>query len=651
MRKKIILLGTIVAAGTMSLNAQTKEDRAVILRGSNVTELERIAKESSVKFEREKSEALEFARKNNIPVIIENKDGSVSELMKLVNGRPYYYSNTNVAAAKSTRTNFLNPGGALGLNLSGENITVNIWDGQGVRISHQEFGGRVTIGDAGNPTTNTAGNRHATHVAGTIAASGVQAAGKGMAPKVALKSFEWNNDIAEMTAEASQGLLISNHSYGADPESVKKHKLEWIYGAYIDDSAQADGILFNAPYYVICKAAGNSGNSGYNPNPIGGGFFVRNYDNLSDYSTSKNAIVIANAQDATIAANGSLTSVSINFSSSEGPTDDLRIKPDVAGNGTSVYSTVSSSDTAYESLTGTSMASPNVAGTLVLVNQHFRNVTGNYMLGAALKGLALHTADDAGSAGPDVNFGWGLLNAKKMAETINNRNTSALIADKTLQNGDTETVIINSDGINPITASISWYDRPGAIQTSASDLNSPTKRLVNDLDLRIVRSSNGNIYYPWKLTSRSANAKQDNNSDNFERVDAGVLPAGQYTVTIKHKGTLVGGSQNYTLIVTGKAAPGAKNASEKIREVSEARSGSLLTVYPNPAKNEISVRLEAKDGKSLTLNVFDASGKQALSQNAADGVNKIDISRIPAGAYILTVEGGKEKLTEKFIKQ
>lgn len=647
MRKKIILLGIIAAAGTISLNAQTKEERDIIMRGSNVSELGRIAKESSDEFEKERAEALNFAKENNIPVIINHKDGSISELMKIMDGQPIYYTNHNVAAAKSTRTNFLNPGGALGLNLSGENIVANVWDGGAPRTSHQEFGGRITIGDGATTLDD-----HATHVAGTIGAAGVKANAKGMAPKVNLKSYDFKNDDAEMAVEAAKGLLISNHSYGYDAKQIKDKKLGWVFGAYVNDSAKFDEILFNAPYYVICKAAGNDGAVGYNSSPLGGTTKV--FDNLTDCATSKNVIVVANAKDATIAANGNLTSVSIHSSSSQGPTDDLRIKPDIAGNGETVYSTLSSSNTAYGNMTGTSMSTPNVTGTLVLVNQHFKNVTGNYMLGAALKGLALHTADDAGAAGPDANFGWGLLNAKKMAETINNRNTTALISDKNLANGASETVTITSDGVNPVVASISWYDLPGVSQESlapADQLNSPVKRLVNDLDLRIVSSANGATYYPWTLMSRSTNAKQDNNSDNFERVDAGVLPAGEYKVTITHKGTLTGGSQNYTLIVTGKKAPVAKNASEKTKEVAEVKTSSLMTVYPNPAKNEINVSFEAKDGKSLTLNVFDASGKQVLSQNAADGVNKIDISRIPAGAYVLTVEGGKEKLTEKFIKQ
>ncbi|WP_223605875.1 S8 family serine peptidase [Chryseobacterium sp. OSA05B] len=563
-------------------------------------------------------------------------------------GKPIYYTNDNVAAAKSTRANYLNSGGGMGLNLSGEGMQINVWDGDGVRLSHQEFGGRVSIGDNGNPNTDTQSNQHATHVAGTIGASGIDANAKGMAPKVKIKSYTWNNDNSEMATVAAQGLLISSHSYGMTGSSLD----DWYFGAYIDQSAKWDEILFNSPYYLICNSAGNDGSKNYNGTPLGGGSTTV-YDNLTDTSTAKNTIVVANANDASIDTNGNLTSVSINASSSQGPTDDLRIKPDIAGNGTGVYSPISSSNTSYATFSGTSMATPNVSGTLVLVNQHFKNLTGNYMLGAALKGLALHTADDAGTVGPDANFGWGLLNAKKMAETINNRNTTALISDKSLANGSTETVNISSDGINPIKVSISWYDRKGTVQTSSSDLNSTKKRLINDLDLRIVNSSNGTIYYPWALTSRSTNDKRDNNSDNFERIDAGILPAGQYAVTIKHKGTLTGGSQNYTLIVTGKANAGTtvKTSSGKVNSSKEITMDNLTSIYPNPAKNEINVNLGTKASTSLTLNVFDVSGKQILTQRAVDGRNKIDISDIPAGSYILSVQGGKEKISHKFIKQ
>merc|ERR1711974_194031 len=139
------------------------------------------------------------------------------------------------------------------------------------------------------------------------------------------------------------------------------------------------------------------------------------------HSTSKNNLVVANGQDANVNADGSLNSVVINSSSSEGPTDDLRIKPDITGNGTGVYSTDSDSNSDYATLTGTSMASPNVTGTLLLLQQHFSSLNGSFMRAATLKGLALHTADDAGIVGPDAVYGWGLLNAKAAAEVISDR--------------------------------------------------------------------------------------------------------------------------------------------------------------------------------------------------------------------------------------
>ena len=130
-------------------------------------------------------------------------------------------------------------------------------------------------------------------------------------------------------------------------------------------------------------------------------------------------MIVANAQDANIdPSSGNLNSVNINSSSSQGPTDDLRIKPDITGNGTNVYSTYEDFDSHYASISGTSMASPNVMGSLLLLQQYYNEVNGSFMRAATLKGLALHTADDAGSNGPDAVFGWGLMNSKKQRKLL-----------------------------------------------------------------------------------------------------------------------------------------------------------------------------------------------------------------------------------------
>ncbi len=47
------------------------------------------------------------------------------------------------------------------------------------------------------------------------------------------------------------------------------------------------------------------------------------------------------------------------------------------------------------------------------------------MRSATVKGLILHTADEAGTTiGPDYSFGWGLINAQKSAMAIRDKNST-----------------------------------------------------------------------------------------------------------------------------------------------------------------------------------------------------------------------------------
>jgi trimeric autotransporter adhesin len=546
MRRNPWQMGAMLLAfmmSTTSLFSQTIAEREKISSTYNLSKLQQLKTNFQSQAESKKQQAIQLAAVNGWEVLRSNNDGSFDELVAVsTDGQPIYYTIYNVNAAKSTRANHLNIGGSLGLSLDGQNMTAHVWDGGATRVTHQEFDGaggnnRVTINDG--VTTINGNSFHAQHVTGTIVASGFQAAAKGMAPQAKALTHDWNNDLAEATAEAASGMLISNHSYGYRADLVP----DWYFGAYLDESRDWDNLLYNSPYYLMVVAAGNDGNdNSSNGAPLNG---ASSYDKLTGHSTSKNNMVVANANDANIATDGTLNSVTINSSSSEGPTDDLRIKPDITGNGTNVYSTYDNADNAYNSITGTSMASPNVTGTLLLLQQHYNNVNGSFMRSATLKGLALHTADDAGTTGPDVIFGWGLLNAKRAAQAISANGNGALISELTLSPGQTYTTTVNSDGTNPLMASISWTDPAGTANTGTTNLTTPV--LVNDLDIRV---SNGTTYSPYRLTSITSNSKGDNNVDPFERVDV-TGAAGSYTITVTHKGSLSGGSQNFSLVVTG----------------------------------------------------------------------------------------------------
>ena len=444
-------------------------------------------------------------------------------------------------------------------------MTAYVWDGGVANPAHQEYDGaggrnRFSVGDGSRER-----NFHAEHVTGTIMASGFVARAKGMAPHSRVVGHKWDDDEAEAIAAVRDGMLISNHSYGIaaiNPRTGASRVPQYYFGGYINDSRAWDQIMFNAPNYLMVVAAGNDGDQNRaNTNPNGG----FGWDKLTGHSTSKNNLVVANAQDANIDANGNLVAVAINSSSSEGPTDDMRIKPDITGNGTGVYSSfhLPSYDATYgtnladgninddyRSITGTSMASPNVTGTLLLLQQHNNNTHNAFMRAATLKGLALHTADDAGRPGPDAVFGWGLLNAKKAAQAITNRGTQSRIEELTLNAGESYTIEVDSDGTSPLLASISWTDRPGTAITAATAANAANPVLVNDLDLRITKD--GTTHMPYELTSPTTSARRDNNVDPYERVDVSNA-SGRYTITVTHKGNLTGGSQNFSLIVTGLA--------------------------------------------------------------------------------------------------
>ena len=240
--------------------AQTKQQKQEISSRYNQSKLSQLKSEFAQKAEIQRQEALRMAAQKGWDVLKSNEDGTFDQLIAVSNdGRPIYYTVYNEDAARSTRANHLHTGGTLGLNIDGQSMTAHVWDGGPTRPTHQEFDGpggnnRVSINDG---VTGLNGNSfHAQHVTGTIVASGVQAAAKGMAPQASALTHDWNNDLSEATTEAANGMLISNHSYGYRASLIP----DWYFGAYIDESRDWDNLMYNSPYYLMVVAAGNDGN-------------------------------------------------------------------------------------------------------------------------------------------------------------------------------------------------------------------------------------------------------------------------------------------------------------------------------------------------------------------------------------------------------
>lgn len=614
------------------LIAQTPQQIKEINKQTNVVQLLKLKNTFESISKLEKKKAWEQADIKGWNKTFIDADGSVNELIKLtVNGNPVYYKTDNVAAAISTRANFLHNGGGLGLDIEGQGMTAHVWDGGIARSSHQEYDGvggqnRFSVGDG---TGISGRNFHAAHVMGTIISSGFVANAKGMAPQARGIGYDWTNDTSEVALAASNGMLISNHSYGFRASDIPD---QW-FGAYREDARDFDEIMFNAPYYLQVISAGNDGNdNASNANPLGGN---AQYDKLSGFKTSKNSMIVANGLDASIDSEGNLISVTRNSSSSEGPTDDLRIKPDIMGNGTGVFSTYESADDAYNTISGTSMAAPNVAGSLLLLQQYYNAVNGKFMKAATLKGLTLHTADDVNPVGPDALTGWGLMNTKRAAETITNNGLETIITEETLNDGQSFSITVRSDDTNPLLASISWTDRPGS---STNITNNATPRLINDLDIRVTNTTD--TFEPWRLNAVNMTGKGDNVVDPYERVNVDGA-TGEYTITVTHKGTLAGGSQNFSLIISGVQSDFTFNTEEANQIVCSNTDAVFNFSYTQ--KNASTTNFSVQN---LPNGASSSFSSQTLSSSGDFTLTISGLENVPAGSYDIIVTGDNGNETE-----
>jgi hypothetical protein len=234
-----------------------------------------------------------------------------------------------------------------------------------------------------------------------------------------------------------------------------------------------------------------------------------------------------------------------------GPTDDGRIKPDLVGNGMWLVSTWPDAP-GYAAALGTSMATPNVTGSLLLLQQHYYDTHGANMLAATLKALAIHTADEAGSSeGPDYAFGWGLLNTRAAAQVISEDGGAHLIIEDSLADGALNSVEINVANPDAIVrATLAWTDPPATPVAPA--LDPPDLMLVNDLDLRMTRGPS--IWLPWILDPADPAApatRGDNVRDNVEQVVAQVVESGTYSLQVRHEGMLADAlAQDYSLVIS-----------------------------------------------------------------------------------------------------
>jgi len=690
MKKNLLLLAVIVLSST-TVVAQTKDE----LKKYFHSEMEK-KNESVLRISQKNKSASNYLTKN-IDVISNISEDEIAILTE-----------DDIRSNSASNITELQSGAIAGISINGEGMSIAIFDGGTVLATHGEFrdltnSGMSRIVDLENGAQQN--SSHATSVSGFIAAEGrytyysIPSVAKGVLPKAIVKhaGFSDTNNGNRYSKILEYGEYISNHSYGINNgwsketatsgslgegfyypinTTIMNNPNQTLSGAYQSNDQSIDQIVYADPKFTIVKSSGNYYGTGPtetdnkyrwsserkyvsfaegeivpNSNCSTGAYCIGN-GSLAKNIIVVGAIDIPNTTDNKV---DSPTQVIRSSYSSVGPRKDGAIKPDLVTVGTSVVApTISSSNPASISAVmrgnGTSYAAPVVTGTVGALTQLKRQLINDYryyFFADEIKALLIHTAKEAGSFdGPDNWYGWGLLDAKSSAELIlalNNGDNFMSRKRKVSRLDDEEIFYSNGEDLK---VTISWIDPAADFLLATIDrINDISSKLVNDLDVRVVDVETNEEYFPWKLDLNNvtgATIKGDNTVDNVEQILIKNPVAGRkYKIIVSNKGTLkndknVAVNQDYTLLVTGVTLETLKN--------NEINVKSITSVYPTLAKDVVNIKTTEKIEK---VDLIDLTGK-LISTTKTD---KVNVSSLPLGVYIINIKTDKGVTTKKIVKQ
>lgn len=662
--KYFLLCSFLVAATTVF--AQSNAVRRQLHQQYTTNEAINAIKELSKKEVTQQRELLNYKKNNHAFKEYFVDEANYFQAQRIERNKVIYFKTHNQVARNVSGVNQLIASDHPAFNqLLGQHMLVGIIDGALVFNRHVEFAKRegskvqlqetweTTIPDDPDEFVVLERRRnHATHVAGTIVAQGVDLKAQGMAPEAEALSYQWGNDMTKLAQLAQQGVLVSNHSYGiAAVDNQKKPLLSpEFFGAYTVDAATMDKIAYLYPYLQPVVAAGNDKIYAELLNPEKKGM-----DLLLGHSNAKNAIVVG------AVGIGNATNVVETDFSSTGPTNDFRIKPDIVAIGEKVYSSMYQyrftdgeieKTNLYAFLSGTSMATPAVSGILLLWQQWALEQHKFPYKAATIKGLMINSAEYLPNQnGPNARMGWGVINAWNGIQFLEAaKKNEAFIWEDNLQNGKTHVYHVQlTEEVNRLSFTICWTDVEGKYSELNFSEENKLKQLVNDLDIRVTK--NGETFFPWRLTDSfidSKAVKGDNTVDNIERIDIDYPEKGTYEVVISHKDKLVYGVQDYSLLINSDTYSGVMVDHALVDE-----STQELVAWPIPAMDVLHLEIPAEFIFSvLEATIHNSTGTlvQTIPITASNRQN-INVSFLSSGMYFLEVKGVNKKYRIKFLKK
>jgi serine protease AprX len=286
--------------------------------------------------------------------------------------------------------------------LDGSGVGICVID-TGIDPAHEQFAGRpVTFTDLVNGRAAPYDDHgHGTHVAAIAAGDGTGGA--------EAATF---NGVAP-AAELYVAKVLDSRGFGADSDVAAA--VEWCHQQpgvdVISMSLGSDGgDGTDAVSLAVDRAAGEgdvvvvaAGNSGDEPGTI------------SSPGVAKGALTVAAVSDhsAPPGTDWRDNGIWLAAFSSRGPTVDGRTKPDVAAPGVTVRAARAGTTAGYVTYSGTSMATPYVAGAVALAREAAPSASP-----ATIRSALMSTAVDVGAAGSDNEWGAGLVDVRALVDAV-----------------------------------------------------------------------------------------------------------------------------------------------------------------------------------------------------------------------------------------
>lgn len=501
--------------------------------------------------------------------------------------------------------------------LTGDGMVLAVMD-SGLEKTHCCFGRkRVDSYDTwGGDNEEACASGHGTHVAGTAGCAEPGGAFDGVAPGVqfVIQDIQKGVLLACTLGTVTPPSDLRDAFADAYGLGARVHTNSWGGGSPTYGSApfQIDDFVWNNPEFLILFAAGNSG---------GGA----NAGTISSQPAAKNHIVVGGTESAP-------RQDWMYGSSSKGPTRDGRRKPDLTapatrpdGGGPSVTSADSSTSCGYIGYSGTSMATPAVAGSAILVRQYFEegfwptgqaNPADALQPSAALvKATLIASADNmAGSDThgdrPNNTQGWGRVNLDAALSFPGDPESLLVLSGTDVQDGfaaSGEERVFDlhlPDQQGPFRVVLVWTDPPAAAGASEA--------LINDLDLT-VELRGGVVYSGGGSFVAGASIPHSGSPDRVNNTEAVLLDRGQAgnaTVRVSAHGinATPGRNQDFALVVVGQGVTGSPCTGSPVTSV-----GGSLRVDRTAGDG---VRLSWNDVAQDHYEVWREDSASALAQGA-----------------------------------